>query len=219
MEQYKHKLEHRLKDLFKDERSGHDLYHLQRVYNLGLHIQEKEGGDRLVIGAAAYLHDVHRLMQNESGVFVHPKESLPKVRELLNETGFPEDKIDGVLHCVQFHEEYGFSEKGRSVADIETLILQDADNLDAIGAIGIGRTFAYGGAHGIPAWVPDIPLDSESAYDERMKDPSVIHHFHHKLLRLSTSMNTRTGKDIAKARQEFMEAFVERFLAEWRGEI
>ncbi len=82
--------------------------------------------------------------------------------------------------------------------DIETLILQDADNLDAIGAIGIGRTFTYGGSHGITLWAPEIPLNSEGSYDESMiHDPSTIHHFYHKLFRLDENMNTNVSKEIA----------------------
>lgn len=218
MEEYRHKLEQTLKVMFSDERSGHDIHHLQRVSNLALHIQEREGGDRQVIGAAALLHDVHRLMQNETRVFVHPRDSLSEVRKLLQQAGFPEGKVENVLHSVEFHEEYGFSEKGRTADDIETLILQDADNLDAMGAIGVGRAFAYAGAHGITAWIPELALDSVGAYDESMKDPSVIHHFHHKLLRLGSSMNTRTGREIAEARHEYMKGFIERFFREWNGE-
>jgi len=219
MEEFKQKLEHLLKTMFGNEPSGHDLYHLQRVYRMALHIQEHEGGDRLVVGASALLHDVHRLMQNESGVYVHPKDSLAKVGEVLKQVGFPHRKIGAVLRYVEFHEEYCFAEKGKTVHDIETLILQDADNLDAIGAIGIGRTFAFGGAHGIPPWNPEIPLDLDGAYDESTEDPSVIHHFHHKLLRLRDSMNTNTGRAIAGERHQYIESFVERFLKEWAGEV
>ena len=157
-------------------------------------------------------------MQNETGEYVEPKDSLDKVRELLKQVDFPEDKIGQVLHCVEFHEEYGFSEKGKTVNDIETLILQDADNLDAIGAIGVGRTFAYGGAHGVPMWVPEVGLDKESYWDESLHDPSAIHHFYHKLFRLSNNMNTETAKIMAKARHQYMEEFVERFLKEWKGD-
>lgn len=209
-----------LREMFGGEASGHDLYHLERVYNLALHIQEKEGGDVLVIGIVAFLHDVHRLMQNERKSFVHPKESLPKVQELLEKVDFPVGKIKEVLHCIEFHEEYSFSEKGRTVNDLETLILQDADNLDAIGAVGVGRTFSYGGAHGVTMWNPDIPLDLEGAFDESMgNDPSTIHHFYHKLFRLGESMNTATGKSMAASRVDFMQGFVDQFLREWRGEV
>jgi uncharacterized protein len=216
---YKILLEKILKEKFKGESSGHDFYHLERVYNMALHIQGTEGGDRLVIGTAAFLHDVHRLMQSQKGIFVHPKDSLAEVRGLLNQVNFPEEKIIQVLHCVEFHEEYSFSKNGRTINDLETLILQDADNLDAIGALGIGRTFAYGGANSVTLWIPEIPLDVESPYDESSHDPSTIHHFYHKLLRLGGNMNTNTGKQMAQARIQYMQEFLERFFKEWKGEI
>ena len=121
-----------------------------------------------------------------------------------------------MLHCVEFHEEYSFSEGGVTVDDIETLILQDADNLDAIGAIGIGRTFAYAGAYGSPMYVPDIPLGRESYDESDLSDPSAIHHFYSKLLKLKDNMHTKTAREIAAGRHRFMEQFVELFLAEWR---
>ena len=218
-EHYKAKLEVALKEMFRGESSGHDLHHLNRVYNLACHIQKKEGGNELVVGIAAFMHDVHRLMQNEQGKFVPPKDSLGKIEGLLRQVAFPEDQMSRVLHCVEFHEEYGFSKEGRTVTDLETLILQDADNLDAIGAIGVGRTFSYGGAHGTAMYDPEAPLDSESAYDEEnSSDPSTIHHFYHKLLRLGDQMNTATGKGMAKARHDYMQGFVDQFLKEWKGE-
>lgn len=208
-----------LKVRFKDERSGHDIFHLERVHNIALHLQEKEGGDKEVIAVSALLHDVHRLMQNRTGKFVYPKESLPEVGDLLSKVNFSEEKISMVFHCIEFHEEYSFSEKARSVNDIETLILQDADNLDAIGAIGIGRTFMYSGAYGLPMWDPEIPFDTERPYDEYMgDDPSTLHHFHRKLLRLEDSMNTETAKVMARQRSKFVKEFAERFLKEWKGE-
>ncbi len=211
-------LEPKVRKMFDSESSGHDLYHLQRVLNLALHLQEKEGGDRLVIGVAAYLHDIHRLVEKETGKFYPPKESLPTIEKLLKEVNFARDKIPMVLHCIEYHEEYGFSASGKTVDDLETFILQDADNLDAIGAIGVGRTFTFGGAHGLPMWVPDIPFD-RNTFDESERDPSTIHHFYSKLFKLGDNMNTKTAKEMAKARHKFMEVFVKTFIGEWKGEI
>ena len=208
-------LEQQIFDSFSEESSGHDIHHLRRVQRLALRIQEQEGGDRLVIAAAAILHDVHRIMQRESGRYVSPKESLPQVRAILEATDFPSEKVSQVLHCVEFHEEYGFSEGGVTVDDVETLILQDADNLDAIGAIGIARTFAYAGAYGIPMYVPDLPLGRASYDESDQPDPSTIHHFYSKLFRLKDNMHTQTAREIAAERHRFMEQFVELFLLEW----
>src|SRR3990172_4058896 len=120
--------ENQIKTVFAADSSGHDIYHLKRVMNLALHIQEKEGGDMLIIAASALVHDVHRIIQNQTGKFCAPKDSLPQVSAILDKVDFPEDKKANVLHCVEYHEEYNFSQAGKTVADIETLILQDADN-------------------------------------------------------------------------------------------
>lgn len=215
---YVNLLEPKIREMFKSESSGHDIDHLQRVFKLALHLQRKEGGDKLVIGVAAYLHDIHRLTEKETSKFYPPKESLPVIEQLLEGVNFPTKKIGMVLHCIEFHEEYGFSDVGKTVEDLETLILQDADNLDAIGAIGIGRTFTFGGANNIPMWVPGKPFDRKT-YDESVRDPSTLHHFHSKLLKLGENMNTETAKQMAGERHKFMEEFVDRFIREWNGEI
>lgn len=217
LETYLEKLDKKIKEMFRSESSGHDIFHLHRVLNLALHLQEKEGGDKLVIGVSALLHDVHRLMEKESGVFCPPINSFPIVKKLLEEAGFPKELIPKILHSIEHHEEYGFSKDGKTVNDLETLILQDADNLDAIGAIGVGRTFSFGGAHGVPMWVPEKPFNRE-VYDESEKDPSTIHHFYSKLFKLEENMNTTTAKEMARERTDFMRKFIEQFISEWNGE-
>ncbi len=211
------KIEKQIHALFSSDASGHDLNHLHRVMNSALRIQEVEGGDRLVIAAAALLHDIHRIIENETGQFFSPADSLPRVDEILDAADFLPEKRGQVLACVEFHEEYSFSKRGISINDIETLILQDADNLDAIGAVGVGRTFAFGGAHGVPMWLPEKPFD-RLTYDESERDPSVLHHFHSKLLKLKENMNTATGRQMAETRHIFMQTFLEQFKAEWNGE-
>lgn len=214
---YEHALEEKVEAMFKADSTGHDMQHLKRVRAIALHICESEGGDTDVIAVAALLHDVHRLMEKERGGFCPPSESLPTIKAMLEEVNFPAEKIPVILHCIEFHEEYSFSKAGKTVSDIETLILQDADNLDAMGAIGIGRTFAFSGSYGIPAWRPDLPFDREHYDEADPRDPSTLHHVHAKLLKLKDTMNTATGKEMAKARHEFMERFVEQFMAEWKG--
>jgi uncharacterized protein len=211
------KLEVKIKELFASENTGHDIYHLERVKNLALNIQEKEGGDPIVIGISAYVHDIHRLMEKESGKMVTPKDSLPTIQKLLEEVNLPGEIMSRVLNCVLYHEDYNFSKNNNNVDDIETLILQDADNLDAIGAIGIGRTFTYGAVHNQPMWIPEIPFDNEN-YDASVRDISTIHHFYSKLLKLEENMNTETGKKLAKERMLYMKTFVDQFIAEWKGE-
>ena len=176
LEEYIEKLKPFVIELFKNDSSGHDISHLERTMKLSLSIQEKEGGDRIIIGISAFLHDVHRIMQNTKGKFVSPKDSLDTVRKILSNVELTEEQINQICYCIEFHEEYNWN--GKNVEDLNTLILQDADNLDAIGAIGIGRTFAYGGAHNVVMYNENVELNENSDYSESTeKDASTIHHF------------------------------------------
>ncbi len=204
-------------EMFKYEGSGHDFGHLDRVYNLAMRVQETEGGDPVVIGVAAYLHDLHRLKEKQTGTFCHPRDSLTEVKQILELVNFDADKVDKVLHCIEFHEEYAFSPGGVTVTDIETQVLQDADNLDAIGAIGLARTFAYHGSKGDPIFTPEIPLQKDT-YEEGVKDPDAVHHYYSKLSKLGANMNTVTAKQLAEGRQAIMETFITKFLEELEGQ-
>lgn len=211
------KIEKEIKSMLHLESTGHDIYHLKRVINLATHIQEKEGGDRLVIAVAALLHDVHWIIQIKNGEYCSPNDSLPKIREILEKTDLSEEKKNKIQHCIEFHEEYNFSKQGKTVDDIETMVVQDADNLDALGAMGITRTFMFGGAHKVPLWIPEIAFERKT-YDESEKDPSTIHHFYSKLLKLKDNMNTETAKKMALGRHKFIESFLDEFFREWKGE-
>lgn len=216
LEKYIEQIKPYVYNLFKDDSSGHDISHLIRTMNIAVNLCEKEKGDKLVVGIAAFLHDIHRIMQNEIGKFVSPKDSLPKVKEILSNTDLAAEDIDKICYCIEYHEEYNWN--GNNVRDINTLILQDADNLDAIGAIGIGRTFSYGGAHKVLMYDETVPLNIDEDYSESNgDDPSTIHHFYHKLFRLADNMNTDSAKKQAIERTEFMKQFVDEFLKEWEG--
>ncbi len=216
LEEYIEKIKPYIIDLFKDDSSGHDISHLTRTMNIAVSLCEKENGDRLIVGIAAFMHDIHRIMQNETGKFVSPKDSIPKVMEILDNTDLSDETKKKICFAIEYHEEYNWN--GNNVDDINTLILQDADNLDAIGAIGIGRTFSYGGAHNVVMYDEDAPLDIEEKYAEHKgDDPSTIHHFYHKLFKLADNMNTITAKNMAIERTEFMKKFVNEFLDEWNG--
>lgn len=203
-------------ELFQNESSGHDISHLVRTMNLALNICKQENGDELIVGIAAFMHDIHRIMQNETGKYISPKDSIPKVKEILANTDLSEDSINKICFCIEYHENYNWN--GNNVHDINTLILQDADNLDAIGAIGIGRTFAYGGAHNVVMYDEEVPINEENNYTELDgDDPSTIHHFYHKLFKLKDNMNTKTAKEKAEERTTYMQEFVKEFLEEWNG--
>jgi len=216
VEEYIEQVKPYVLELFKEDSSGHDYWHMERAKNLALKIQEKEGGDRIVVGLAAFLHDIHRIMQNERGVFVDPKESIPKVREILNNTDLDVETVDKICFAIENHEIYNWN--GSNVEDINTLIVQDADNLEAIGAIGVGRCFSYGGSRKIEMYNPEIPLNESTDYaEEKGDDPTSLHHFYHKLFKLKDNMNTNTAKKIAEDRVAFMRNFAEEFLDEWNG--
>jgi uncharacterized protein len=216
LEQIIEQLEQEVRDVFSKVDVCHDIDHLRRTMNNAIKIQEKEGGDKTIIAIAAFLHDVHRVIQKNSGVYCTPKDSLPKVKEILDKIELTDTQKEKILHCVEYHEEYGFSKDGKTVDDIETLIVQDADNLDAIGAIGIGRTFLYSGAYDIPMWNTNEPFD-KGLYEDDNHDPSVVHHFHSKLLKLKDNMNTETARQMAESRHKFMEVFLKELFDEWKG--
>jgi uncharacterized protein len=205
-----------LKEYFSDDSTGHDFYHLIRTYNIAKHLQQIEGGNREVILLSALLHDVHRFIEKNNKKYCHPKDSLPIVETILKKIDVDVETIKNILHCIEFHEEYNFSESGKTVSDIETLILQDADNLDASGAIGIARGFMYAGANNIPMWLPDIDYKRDH-YSDDENDPSEIHHFQSKILRLRDNMNTKTGREMAEKRHKFIELYLEEFFGEFKG--
>ena len=216
LEKYIEKIRPLVIELFKKDSSGHDISHLERTMNTALYLQKKEGGDRIVIGIAAFLHDVHRIMQNETGVFTFPKDSLDTIRNILSKIDLSNEQVEKICYCIEYHEQYNWN--GNNVDDINTLILQDADNLDAIGAIGIGRAFSYGGAHNVVMYDPNVPINEKNDYAESNGDDgSAIHHFYHKLFKLGDNMNTKTAKELAKKRTDFMKNFVNEFLSEWNA--
>jgi uncharacterized protein len=211
------KLKVRLKDYFKTDKSGHNIEHLIRTMNNALYLQSKEGGDKTIIAVSAIVHDVHRILSIKEKKFVSPKESLEYVKAFIVDLGLTDEQINHILHCVEHHEEYNFGSDKVLVNDIESLILQDADNLDAIGAIGVGRTFAYGSAHGVTDYDENIPLYRNDYSESKDDDASTIHHIYNKLMRLGKYMNTETAKKIAKDRTKFLEDFIDRYIDEWNG--
>ncbi len=202
---------------FGADSSGHDIHHLLRVQKMSLRLQQKHGGNKFIIGVSALVHDVHRLLSEDFGQYYSPEASLPEVLEIISQANVPGHFYEAICHCVRYHEEYKFGPRGNPATDIETLILQDADNLDALGAIGLARAFAYGGAYDIAIWLPDVPLTQADGYIESATDASEVHHIHNKLLRLKDNMNTATARRIARVRHAYVKKFLDQFFAEWEG--
>ncbi len=203
---------------FSKDATGHNTDHLERTLNYALYLQSKEGGDKTVVAVSALIHDVHRIMSGVQGKFVSPKESLPVVADFLNDLELTDEQKQHILNAVEHHEEYSFNNKGVTVTDIESKILQDADNLDAIGAIGLVRCIKYGHTNNLVEYNPDVPL-YRNAYNEGMEEVSSIHHIYNKLMRLGDHMNTKTARKLAKKKTKLMAQFVDMYIKEFNGEF
>jgi len=201
----------------KVEDPSHDFSHVIRVYNLAIRLQEKEGGDIDIIKVAALLHDLHHLSFKRDKTFVLGKEILNEIEEILHEINFPKEKISAVLHCIEVHDDYSFTKQGNRAKTIEAKIIQDADNLDGFGAIGVARTFVFGGKHQRPMW--DGKLINNQFYENEKINESSIQHFYDKLLKLKSEMNTKTAIQMAEVRHNFTKIFLDQFMKEWNGEL
>lgn len=203
----------------ENESSGHDFYHAGRVFNNARYIQKKEGGDNIVVGASALVHDICRPWEKKTGKLHFGAEALKIIKGVLQKSSVPENKIQPILDVVKLHDIYDWTQKMKSKS-IELQIVQDADNLDAIGAIGIGRTFAFGGVYGRQMYIPGENLKFTKDFVE---DPdnrtSTIAHFYEKLLKLKENMNTKTGIKLAQRRHKIMEDFLKQFFNEWNGKF
>lgn len=211
-------LREKVKNYFSSDASGHNIDHLERTLNYALYLQSKEGGDKIVIGISAFIHDIHRIMGAEQKRFVSPKESLATVWEFIKDLDITQQQKEHILYAIEHHEEYGFSDGGVQVSDIESKILQDADNLDAIGAIGLYRTINYGAAHNVKIYEPSVPLYTRP-FNEGEFDESTIHHINNKLLRLGDYMNTQSAKQLAMQKNKIMRDFMEMFIKEYTGKF
>lgn len=207
-------LETKVKFFLTNESSGHDFSHAERVYKTACYLHQHEGGDLTVIGAAALVHDLCRPWEKETGKSHFGPEALKIIKQVLLEAGIDQTKIPAILDVVAQHDIYDWSDKQQK--SIELQIVQDADNLDAIGAMGIARTFEFGGAKGLEMYKPGENLVFSADYVEDPKiKTSTIAHFYEKLLKLAENMNTETGKKLAQQRHEFMKQFLKQFFAEW----
>ncbi|CAI8802941.1 phosphohydrolase [Bacillus pseudomycoides] len=202
-----------VRNILETDASGHDWYHIERVHKLAISLSEKEGGDRFVIEMAALLHDVADEKLNES-----EEAGMKKVSDWLEGLNVTEEENEHILHIIMNMSYKGGH--GGKVSTLEGKIVQDADRLDALGAIGIARTFAYGGAKGRLLYDPNIPPREEMTKEEYRKndDPS-LNHFYEKLLKLKDLMNTDAAKREAEIRHRYMEEFIEQFMKEWNAQI
>ncbi|CAG9622013.1 HD domain-containing protein [Sutcliffiella rhizosphaerae] len=203
------KLENYIEAIFENDTTGHDLFHIERVKRLALYIGKKEGANLLMVEIIALLHEVldDKLIDN----LPNAKE---EIKSLLSELPLTKLHIDEILFSI---ENIGYKGGNGIVLDsLEGKIVQDADRLDAIGAIGTARTFMYSGAKGQSMYDPEIEVRTSMSFKQyREQKSTAINHFHEKLFLLKNALQTETAKKIAAQRHAFMEQFVHQFMKEW----
>ena len=196
-----------LRQHFAADAGGHDFYHTMRVYQNAMTIAQEENCDKEVVSLGALLHDV-----DDRKVFA--TENYENARKLLADYGADaqlEEKVIDVISTASFSG-------GKEPKTIEGKIVQDADRLDALGAIGIARTFAYGGSHATPIYDPQIlPRMDMTPEQYRSHTGTSYNHIYEKLLKLKYLMHTEKGREMAAHRHAYLEAFTQEFLQEWDG--
>lgn len=206
-----------VRNKLEGEGSGHDWWHIYRVYNIAISIaeSEKKNVDLLVVKLGALLHDIADWKFNDGDIDVGASVS----RNFLETLELDKEIINHVADIVKNISFKGAGEKS-PMKTLEGMIVQDGDRLDAIGAIGIARTFAYGGHDNREMFNPEIkPEDHKDFEQYKNSKGTTINHFYEKLLLLKDLMNTESGRKYAEKRHNFMEAYLEEFYAEWEGRI
>ncbi|TXB66946.1 HD domain-containing protein [Vicingus serpentipes] len=214
MENKKHQIElttQYVKSFHQNEATGHDWFHINRVNNLAKKISNKEGGDLFKVELIALLHDVadHKLNDGDEKI------GLKNVEDFLLSINIEGNLIIDILSDIE-----NISFKGAGVEQkelsLEGMIVQDADRIDAIGAIGIARTFAYGGNKNRMIYDPESNPEMHTDFVKyKSSKAPTINHFYEKLLLLKDRLNTSSAKEIAEKRHQFMEMFLCQFYKEW----
>jgi len=193
--------------------SGHDWWHTYRVWQMAKKIHEHEGGNILVIELAALLHGIDNHKFHNGDLLVGAKTA----QAFLESIHVPKDIIESVYDIVATCSFKGAADTSE-MKTLEGNIVQDADRLDAMGAMGIARTFAYAGYKNHAMYDPEKPYKQHASFEEYSKnDGSAINHFYEKLLVLKDRLNTKTARAIAEKRHAYMEEFLEQFYGEWEA--
>lgn len=204
-----------VKNACEKDCTGHDWYHIQRVHNNAILINDKENADEFIIEMIVFLHDLydHKFYKGDTE---------KKIKELFDELKISkhmsQNDIDNIAYsCANL----GFASNitGKKKLSKEGMIAQDADRLDGMGAMGISRTFTYSGNKKTPVYIPDEIQEVDPEEYKINGSKTAIGHFYDKLLKMKNMMNTETAKKIANHRHEFMENFLQEFLDEWNGRI
>ncbi len=200
--------------LFAGEASGHDWWHIKRVWQNALRIGQQENVDLTVVQLGALLHDIADWKFNRGDEEAGPRAA----REWLQTHQAPAELIEKVCQIIR---EVTFKGAGvdTTPSTLEAKVVQDADRLDAIGAIGVGRAFAYGGHKGREMYHPGQEPRLHASFEEYKKNQGpTLNHFYEKLFLLKDRFSTTAGRQLAQERHAFMVQFVQRFLEEWHGE-
>ena len=201
-----------VRQVFQNDSSGHDWWHIHRVWKNAIALCQQEQADAFVVELAALLHDLDdwKLDPASDGTPV-------RADAWLRQLGVAE-KVRTHVCAIITHLSFKGAGVANRISTLEGRIVQDADRLDALGAVGIGRAFAYGGHKGRVMHDPGQSPRFHGTFEQyQNSEGTTLNHFHEKLLLLKDRMNTETAKRIAEARHTFMEQFLERFLEEWDG--
>lgn len=189
---------------------GHDYFHTLRVYKMACRLAALEGADTTIVSLAALLHDV-----DDRKLSPETHDSLQNARDFMTGSGVATEAAERVCEVIR---QISFGENRDAPTTLEGMCVQDADRLDAIGAIGIGRAFAYGGSKKRHMHHPDVKPSLNMTKEEyRNSESTTVNHFYEKLFKLTAMMNTASAKEIASAREGYMTEFLSRFLSEWDG--
>lgn len=189
---------------------AHDVAHVRRVVANARHLAEAEGADLMVVLPAAWLHDCVVVAKNSPDRSLASRMAAVAAGDFLRESGYPTGVIPAIMHAIESHS---FS-AGIPPETLEARVVQDADRLDSLGAIGIARCFITGGSLGTPFYDPDEPLPITRQPDDRN---NIIDHFYVKLLKLAGSMQTTAGRHVAEERTAVMQVFLDEFGSEVAG--
>lgn len=202
-----------VKEALEGAEGGHDWWHILRVWNNAKHIGEKEDVDMYIVELGALLHDIADSKFHNGDEEIGPA-TAKKFLESINVDEGVVDHVENIVKHVSYKNR--FEENKWSSPELK--VVQDADKLDALGAIGIGRTFVFGGHKNRPMWNPEKPpINITNKEEYKNNDAATINHFYEKLLLLKDLMNTKAGKEIAEGRHKYMEDFLDQFYAEWDG--
>ncbi len=204
-----------VKKELKNAEGGHDWWHVYRVWKTASIIALEEGANELIVQIAALLHDIADSKFHDGNENIGPEKATTFLKEIeLNEDNIIH--IESIIRNMSFKNTFEES----CFSSIELDVVRDADRLDAIGAIGIARTFNYGGHKGSEIYNPNVKPNLNMTKEEYKKsDSPTVNHFYEKLFLLKGMMITRAGKKLAEGRNKFMKDYLEQFYGEWKGRI